>query len=72
MTKLSAAKLIELIKSELNIPDTLRLHEKHSLVLVNNGGATFNEVVKLLSQIQDKISKQFNIQLIVEPEIISS
>lgn len=72
ITKLSAARLIELIKSELDIPDTLRLYEKHSLVLVNNGGATFIEIVNLLSQIQNKIFQKFNIELIVEPEIISS
>ncbi len=71
MTKVSAARLIELIQSDLNIPDTLRLYEKHSLVLVNNGGATFNEVINLLTDIQNKILNQFNIQLIVEPEIIS-
>jgi len=72
ITKLSAARLIELIKSEFDIPDTLRFYEKHSLVLVNNGSATFIEIVNLLSQIQNKIFQKFNIELVVEPEIISS
>tara|TARA_B100001029_G_C15050255_1_gene450190 strand:+ start:1061 stop:2023 length:963 start_codon:yes stop_codon:yes gene_type:complete len=71
-TKLSSAKLIELIKSDLSIPDTLRFYENHSLVLINNGGASFNEVINLLNQIKLKILKKFEIELEIEPEIISS
>jgi len=70
-TKFSAARLIELIQSELSIPNTLRFYENHSLVLINNGGASFNEVISLLNQIQSKILDQFNIELVIEPEIIS-
>mgnify|MGYP003309622647 FL=1 len=51
-TKLSSARLIELIQSDLSVPDTLRFYENHSLVLINNGGATFEEVINLLSQIK--------------------
>ena len=71
-TKLSSARLIELIQSDLSIPDTLRFYENHSLVLINNGGATFEEVINLLSQIQAKIYQKFKIELEIEPEIISS
>ena len=71
-TKLSSARLIELIKSDLSVPDTLRFYENHSLVLINNGGATFEEVINLLSQIQAKIYEKFKIELEIEPEIISS
>jgi UDP-N-acetylmuramate dehydrogenase len=70
-TKLSSARLIELIKSDLSVPDTLRFYENHSLVLINNGGATFEEVINLLSQIQAKIYQKFKIELEIEPEIIS-
>jgi len=70
-TKLSSARLIELIQSDLSIPDTLRFYENHSLVLINNGGATFEEVINLLSQIQAKIYQKFKIELEIEPEIIS-
>ena len=70
-TKLSSARLIELIKSDLSVPDTLRFYENHSLVLINNGGATFEEVINLLSQIKAKIYQKFKIELEIEPEIIS-
>ena len=71
-TKLSSARLIELIEPELSIPDTLRFYENHSLVLVNNGGASFKEVTSLLNQIQRKILDKFKINLDIEPEIIAS
>jgi UDP-N-acetylmuramate dehydrogenase len=70
-TKLSSARLIELIQSDLSVPDTLRFYENHSLVLINNGGATFEEVINLLNQIQAKIYEKFKIELEIEPEIIS-
>jgi UDP-N-acetylmuramate dehydrogenase len=69
-TKLSAARLIELIKSELIIPDSLNFSKDHSLVLINNGGASFNEVINLLNQIQTMIFNKFKIQLEIEPEIV--
>ena len=70
--KLSSARLIELIKPDLVIPDTLRFYENHSLVLINNGGASFHEVIDLLNQIKLKIFKKFKIELEIEPEIVSS
>jgi len=72
MTKLSAARLIELIKPELSIPKTLRIYEYHSLVVINNGKASFDDVTNLLDQIGIKIFNKFNIELEIEPEIISS
>ena len=72
MTKLSAARLIELIKPELIIPKSLRIYECHSLVVINNGKASFDDVTNLLNQIQLKIFNKFNIELEIEPEIISS
>ena len=71
-TKLSSARLIELIKSDLSIPNTLQFYENHSLVLINNGSASFDEVINLLNQIKSKIYEKFNIELEIEPEIISS
>lgn len=69
-TKFSAARLIELIKSELIIPDSLNFSKDHSLVLINNGGASFNEVINLLNQIQTMIFNKFKIKLEIEPEIV--
>ena len=72
MTKLSAARLIELIKPELSIPKTLRIYEYHSLVVINNGKASFDDVKNLLDQIKVKIFNKFNVELEIEPEIIFS
>ena len=72
MTKLSAARLIELIKPELSIPETLRIYEYHSLVVINNGKASFDDVKNLLDQIKVKIFYKFNVKLEIEPEIIFS
>ena len=71
-TKLSAARLIELIMSDLSIPRTLRFYENHSLVLINNGGASYDEVINLLYEIKSKVLKKFKIEIEIEPEIISS
>ena len=71
MTKLSAARLIELIKPELSIPRTLRIYEHHSLVVINNGKASFDDITNLLNQIGIKIFNKFNVELEIEPEIIS-
>ncbi len=71
-TKLSSARIIELIMSDLSIPRTLRFYENHSLVLINNGGASFDEVINLLYEIKSKVLKKFKIEIEIEPEIISS
>jgi UDP-N-acetylenolpyruvoylglucosamine reductase len=44
----------------------------HSLVVINNGKASFDDVTNLLDQIGIKIFNKFNIELEIEPEIISS
>ena len=43
-----------------------------TLVLINNGEASFDEVISVLNQIKSKIFNKFKIQLEIEPEIISS
>jgi len=71
-TKLSAARLMELVLGSIKIPSTLGFHEKHSLVLINKGGAMFTEVTELLRDIQQQVQLLHGIQLHVEPEIIGS
>jgi UDP-N-acetylenolpyruvoylglucosamine reductase len=41
-------------------------------VLINNGGASYDEVVNLLYEIKSKVFKKFKIEIEIEPEIISS
>ncbi|MDA7796775.1 UDP-N-acetylmuramate dehydrogenase [Gammaproteobacteria bacterium] len=71
-TKLSAARLIELVLTGIEIPPTLDFYKKHSLVLINRGGAVFSEVTELLRAIQQQVHLLHGIQLLVEPEIIES
>ena len=61
---------IKLKNTELIIPDSLNFSKDHSLVLINNGGASFNEVINLLNQIQTMIFNKFKIKLEIEPEIV--
>jgi len=57
-TKFSAARLIELIYKDLKMPKSLGFHENHKLVLINNGNATFDEIVHLLDELnKDKYTK---------------
>ena len=56
----------------INIPPSLGFYEKHSLVLINRGGAVFSEVIKLLKDIQDKVRSLYGIDLEIEPEILGS
>jgi UDP-N-acetylenolpyruvoylglucosamine reductase len=41
-------------------------------VLINNGEASFDEVIYFLNQIKSIILEKFKIELEIEPEIISS
>ena len=70
LTKLSAARLLELVVSKIEIPSSLGFYEKHSLVLINKGGAVFSETTKLLKDIQYKVHELYGIQLQIEPEIL--
>ena len=70
--KLSAARLLETVMPSINIPPSLGFYEKHSLVLINRGGAVFSEVIKLLKDIQDKVRSLYGIDLEIEPEILGS
>ena len=72
LTKFSAAKLIELIYEDINISKSLSFYENHSLVLINKGNATFDEILYLLNKIQDMVYDKFKIQLSIEPEIVRS
>jgi UDP-N-acetylmuramate dehydrogenase len=68
--KVGAARLIELVKDKIIPSDNVSIYKNHSLVLVTNGRATQNEVLAFASQIQELISKFFNINLEIEPTVI--
>ena len=72
LTKLSAARLLELVMPSISIPPSLGFYEKHSLVLINRGGAVFAEIIKLLKDIQTEVKRLYGVDLDIEPEILGS
>jgi len=46
------------------------VYEKHSLVVVNRGGATGAEILALAREVQEAVRARFGIELEPEPRII--
>lgn len=44
--------------------------EKHANFIINKGGATSNDIKKLIKEIKTKVKEKYNIDLILEQEII--
>ena len=68
--KVGAGRLIELIKSTLNQESIDNLHSNHSLVITNKNNISYDDVIKISSDIQLKVYQEFNIYLEIEPIII--
>lgn len=45
------------------------ISEKHAGFIINRGNATFKDVMSLIDYIKEKVRKEYNIILNVEPEI---
>ncbi len=70
--KLSAAWLIE--RSGFHkglVRGNVGLSSKHTLALINRGGATFAEVLALVEEIQDGVRGAFGIEIEPEPNLIA-
>lgn len=67
--KISAGWLISRIKTELAYRD-VEIFEPNNLVLINRG-CSYNQLMKLISEIKTKVKDNFDIVLTVEPEIIA-
>mgnify|MGYP001568055493 CR=1 FL=1 len=70
LIKVGAARLIELIKNNVEPSNNVSIHEHHSLVLVTNGNATQDEVLGYANKIIDLVFETFNIPLEIEPSVI--
>jgi UDP-N-acetylmuramate dehydrogenase len=69
--KLAAAWLIERAGFHKSYGrDHVGLSSKHTLALVNRGGATASEIVDFMREIQDGVRKVFGIELVPEPEFV--
>ena len=72
VVKIGAARLIDLIKEELDEYDNVSISSTHSLVLVNpESKASQKEILNYASHIKDIVQKKFNISLEIEPTIIN-
>lgn len=71
--KLSAAWLIESagIAKGFSLPGSgAAISSKHTLAIVNRGGATAQDVLQLASYVQVQVSNRFGINLVPEPNLI--
>jgi len=65
-----AGKLIEEANLKgISIGDA-KVSEKHANFIINNGNATGEEITKLIEKIQTEVKKKYNVDLILEQEII--
>lgn len=70
--KVGAARLLELIEDLIPNHSEVELYRDHSLVLINKGNASQEDIISYSKLLQNKVLEIFNIQLNVEPLIISS
>ena len=68
--KVGAGRLIELIKSNLNQESIDNLHSSHALIITNKNNISYDDIIKISSDIQSKVYEEFNIYLEIEPTII--
>ena len=69
--KVGAARLIQLIKNDLNEDENINIYDKHALVLTSNSKASQENILEYANQIKSKVLEVFNIPLEIEPTIIS-
>lgn len=70
--KVGAARLLELINDLIPKHSQVELYKDHSLVLINKGNASQEDIINFSQYLQNKVFETFNIQLNVEPLIIKS
>ena len=70
--KVGAARLLELIDDLIPKHSQVELYKDHSLVLINKGNASQEDIINFSQNLQNKVFETFNIQLNVEPLIIKS
>lgn len=70
--KVGSARLIDLIKDDLNKYENVDIYENHSLVLITNSKASQEEVLSLAENIKQKVYEVFKISMDIEPTIITN
>ena len=65
-----AGRLIEEIGYKGKSRGGAKVSEKHANFIINNGGATGEEIKLLINEIKDKVKEKYNIDLKVEQEFV--
>ncbi len=65
-----AGKLIEDIGYKGKQIGGAKVSEKHANFIINENNATGSDIIKLIEEIQEKVKKEYNIDLILEQEIV--
>ena len=65
-----AGKLIEDIGYKGKIEGGAKVSEKHANFIINTGDATGKNIIKLIDEIKEKVKKEYDIDLILEQEIV--
>lgn len=65
-----AGRLIEEIGYKGYSIGGAQVSEKHANFIINKGGATGDDIKKLITEIQDKVKEKYNIELKVEQEFV--
>ena len=67
---LSAGKLIEDIGLKGYTIGGAQVSEKHANFIINTSNATYEDIISLIDYIKEKVKKKYNIDLILEQEIV--
>ena len=65
-----AGKLIEDIGYKGKKIGGAMVSEKHANFIINENNATGSDIIKLIEEIQEKVKKEYNIDLVLEQEIV--
>ena len=71
IVKVGAARLIQLVKNDLENFNNVSIYSNHALVLISNGIATQREILSFANNIKDVVNETFNIALDIEPTVIN-
>ena len=69
--KVGAARLIQLIKNDLNNYNNVSIYSKHALILISNGKASQKDILNFANNIKEVVMQTFNISLDIEPTVIN-
>ena len=69
--KVGAARLIQLIKNDLNNYNNVSIYSKHALILISNGKASQKDILNVANNIKEVVMETFNISLDIEPTVIN-